>query len=227
MLYDAHRQLATPGARSACPACGQPLIAKCGPIVIWHWAHLTDDCDPWAEPESQWHLGWKRRLEKAGCRIEVTMGPHRADVITPFGHIIELQARYQTLDTIKAREAFYGEALGWLYQCDWQDRIHWGERGFWWKHGSPAMVHHERPVLWDLGKDLVRVDLGFAEREDGKVRILGRFANRVPHREAIERWTGVPQPTFDNDAPVMAGIQRHPIASLEDALAYHFEIERA
>jgi competence CoiA-like predicted nuclease len=28
------------------------MIAKCGRIYIWHWAHDGSDCDPWHEPEA-------------------------------------------------------------------------------------------------------------------------------------------------------------------------------
>jgi competence CoiA-like predicted nuclease len=30
---------ATPGARASCPFCARFMIAKCGEINVWHWAH--------------------------------------------------------------------------------------------------------------------------------------------------------------------------------------------
>ena len=194
MILDCLGNEATPRARSLCPSCGGALIAKCGRVVTWHWAHEAADCDPWSEPESAWHIGWKRHFAARGARIEVVMGPHRADVVTASGHIIELQAGYLSVDEIAEREAFYGEALTWLYRCHWTERLHFGPRGFWWKHGAKAMTTHRRPVFWDLGDELVRVSLNLveqrellawdSERQVGTYcttghRVLGRVEQRV------------------------------------------------
>lgn len=195
MLYDSRRQLARPRQHSTCPACGQEVIAKCGEIVIWHWAHVHADCDPWAEPESQWHLGWKQRLEGAGCQIEVVMGNHRADVVTPFGHIIELQNDYQTPDRIRAREDFYGEPLQWVYRCHWKERLQWQDlRWFWWKNGSPSMLNHKRRVLWDIDGELA---VAYLEREEGwrddwgvwRQRIIGTLNDFASHEAWVDAWT--------------------------------------
>jgi len=36
------RTKATKGAKDAlCPCCNKPVIAKCGEIKIWHWAHVS------------------------------------------------------------------------------------------------------------------------------------------------------------------------------------------
>ena len=38
---------AFPKGRGFCPICGAEAIAKCGPRVMHHWAHLRKmDCDP-------------------------------------------------------------------------------------------------------------------------------------------------------------------------------------
>lgn len=151
MIFDKYRREATPGARSECPLCGGVLIAKCGQIVVHHWAHVAADCDPWAEPESEWHRAWKRRFLARGDRVEVVMGPHRADVVTLKGRIIELQSSYQSADKIEKREQFYGANLVWIYRCTWEESLHWGEKGFWWKHGAKSMTRHQRPIWWDMG----------------------------------------------------------------------------
>jgi len=92
MLFDHTGSLATPGARSTCPGCGGELVAKCGRIVTWHWAHLAADCDPWSEPESEWHRRWKFWfLSHPGVRVEVPMAEHRADVVLADGRIVELR----------------------------------------------------------------------------------------------------------------------------------------
>lgn len=229
MLYDAHHRLAEPGLRSTCRACGQELLAKCGSIKIWHWAHRVADCDPWASPESQWHLLWKQRLEAAGADIEVPIDNHRADVVFTDGRILELQGNYLPYDAIQQREAFYGKQLAWLYRCHWKDRIHWGDHGFWWKNGAPSMVHHERPLYWDMGEDVARVNINLVGNDKGN-RILGYFIGRESHRQSIRRWTGT-DPTQTrliretDDAPLEGGYATsgaRAVTSLVGALEYHF-----
>ncbi len=47
----------SPSAKGTCPTCGEPVLAKCGWIKTWHWAHVAGgDCDPWSEPIGPWHL---------------------------------------------------------------------------------------------------------------------------------------------------------------------------
>ncbi len=183
-------QPASKGAAGACPACEEPVIPKCGPIVSWHWAHRVNDCDPWAEPESAWHLRWKAR----GYRSEVVMRKdgqcHRADIVTPTGLVIELQSHYLDLPAIEARERFYGRMV-WLYRADWEDRLHFGQKGFWWKHGSKAMAQSRRPIFWDLGDLIWRVSLGLVEVEHDEfaTRVLGRVRSTIP-RDRFEKWIG-------------------------------------
>jgi len=56
---------AQPKQKALCPICNEELIAKCGKIKIWHWAHKSGtDCDDWYEPESAWHLNWKNLFPK-------------------------------------------------------------------------------------------------------------------------------------------------------------------
>jgi competence protein CoiA len=166
MLYDALRNRPTPGARSSCALCDGELVAKCGQIVTWHWAHLAADCDPWSEPETQWHRRWKAYFEERGAQVEVVMGPHRADVVMPSGLIIELQHDYLSTFDIAEREQFYGSHLAWIYRAAWLERLHWGPKGFWWKHGCKAMTAHRRPLYWDYGDEVARVQVSVAERKD-------------------------------------------------------------
>jgi len=155
------------GDRGTCLSCGADMIAKCGALVVWHWAHAsTAECDTWAE-ESAWHLRWKLALEARGAQIEVPMGPHRADAVLPDGRIVELQHSQLSPGAIAEREAFYGEQLVWLWDAErWMDRLHFGRHGFWWKRGSPAMARSRRPVWWDTGDELWRVSIDHIERKE-------------------------------------------------------------
>lgn len=63
---------ASPKSIAKCPICKEPVIAKCGDINIWHWAHKSKkDCDPWAEPESLWHINWKNEFPKEQQEVTI------------------------------------------------------------------------------------------------------------------------------------------------------------
>jgi hypothetical protein len=108
------RAEATPGLAGTCTSCGQPCRPRCGQVNVHHWAHhARADCDPWSEPESAWHRGWK--LAVPAERREVIIGPHRADVVTASGGVVELQHSAISPDVIEAREQFYGERMAWIF----------------------------------------------------------------------------------------------------------------
>ena len=70
---------ATPGEKAYCPICNGDVIAKCGEIKTWHWSHVSADCDPWSEGETDWHLGWKSKFTPE--QTEVVIDNHRADIV--------------------------------------------------------------------------------------------------------------------------------------------------
>lgn len=93
------------------------MIAKCGPRILHHWAHLSRrDCDPWWENETPWHREWKN-LFPEDCREISHVAPdgeiHRADIKTPTGIVIEVQHSAMTDAERMSREAFYGN-LVWV-----------------------------------------------------------------------------------------------------------------
>jgi hypothetical protein len=110
MLYASGKVVAKPGLRGECPCCGGELIAKCGELVAWHWAHVSADCDAWSEPETDWHIKWKSCFP-IDCR-EVVVGNHRADVLIGC-HAIEFQHSPISANEIRDRENHY-ELLTWV-----------------------------------------------------------------------------------------------------------------
>ena len=85
------------GQRAICDCCFNPLIAKCGDIVINHWAHLSGrDCDSWTEPMTEWHVLWQDIFVAEGADKEVRVKRkdqiHRADVMLENGIVVELPA---------------------------------------------------------------------------------------------------------------------------------------
>lgn len=170
---------AAPGLSATCPTCAAPMRPKCGAIVVWHWAHIqSEDCDPWAEPDSAWHRGWQDRFPKDWT--EVTVGPHRADVMHPalrFG--IEFQHSSISVAEIAEREAFYGPKMAWVF--DVQDayaderidlRRKAGKdhryRTFRWKHPRKSIAACRNPVFLDLdGTHLLRLGKLYPKRPCG------------------------------------------------------------
>ncbi|NDF83423.1 MAG: hypothetical protein EB130_09760, partial [Actinobacteria bacterium] len=162
-IVEGQRREASPGLAGRCPGCGGQVRAKCGEVLTWHWAHLTAECDPWSEPESQWHLSWKARFPEA--YQEVVVGPHRADVKGPAA-VLEVQKSQIAPEMIREREEFYGEMLWMLKGDDFVERFTTGYRGrgsYWfeWKNPRKTWASAERRVLIDLmGEvfEITRVD---------------------------------------------------------------------
>jgi predicted RNA-binding Zn-ribbon protein involved in translation (DUF1610 family) len=67
------------GNRAACPGCSGEVIAKCGAVVMNHWAHKTDDCGF----ESSEHLTLKLLFAYPSGGVEVHNAKinRRADVV--------------------------------------------------------------------------------------------------------------------------------------------------
>ena len=108
------RVMAARGLHGRCPQCNELLTAKCGKIVTHHWAHKADDCDPWWEPESEWHRAWKSLVPSD--QTEVARAGHRADIVRSDGTVVELQHSPISLDTILERERAYGH-MAWLFDA--------------------------------------------------------------------------------------------------------------
>jgi competence protein CoiA len=160
MIYAKHetgqRIEPTPGAKAICPTCNEEVIAKCGSINRWHWSHRGDtDCDPWSEHETEWHLGWKDHFTKA--EQEVVMGPHRADILTRSGRVIELQHSQISSEEIKDREAFYGPGMVWVLDAskfilNMEFYESHGGHFFRWKWFRKTWANSRRPIFLDPGK---------------------------------------------------------------------------
>lgn len=181
---------ASPGITAVCPSCHEPVLPKCGQIVTWHWAHRVGDCDSWSEPESQWHLWWKSQAERCEVVMRRSGEHHRADIVTPTGWVVELQAGFLNATQIKKREAFYGRRMVWLYNAsDWGERIHHGRKGFWWKHGAKSMAIHRRPLYWHFpdNGEVWRVRVSTVDRKDSYGGSLGERV--LGKRLAVERDT--------------------------------------
>ena len=92
-VVEGERREAQPGLSAKCLVCGNAMIAKCGQLRYWHWAHRgTRDCDPWWEPETKWHRNWKDQFPKDWQEMihRAEDGErHVADVKTESGEVLE------------------------------------------------------------------------------------------------------------------------------------------
>ncbi|MGH9440295.1 MAG: competence protein CoiA family protein [Terriglobia bacterium] len=85
-----------PSLSGQCSSCGAVMVAKCGQHKLWHWAHKSRvHCDPWWEPETDWHRAWKNHFPPEWQEV-VHFDPashekHVADVKTVAGKVIEFQ----------------------------------------------------------------------------------------------------------------------------------------
>lgn len=147
------------GAIGVCPGCGGEVRAKCGEVVSWHWAHINADCDPWSEPETDWHRKWKGYFPDTWQ--EVTKPPHRADVAGPNG-VLEIQHSGITPEEIREREQFYGR-MAWIIDGhDFWQRLDWHSvKGnyyvFRWKHAKKTWLASRRHILIDTPFGLFKV----------------------------------------------------------------------
>lgn len=116
-IVNGQRQEAQPNLSGKCPACGHPMVAKCGEVKIWHWAHKGSRlCDPWWENETEWHRAWKGRFPVNWQEVvhQAENGEkHIADVKTDQGWALEFQHSKINPDERNEREAFY-QKLVWI-----------------------------------------------------------------------------------------------------------------
>jgi competence protein CoiA len=113
-----NRSRPLPGAVGTCPFCQSEMIARCGEVRVHHWAHKSKlNCDPWWEPETDWHRNWKNefplRWQERILWDEATREKHIADVFTLAGLTVEVQHSHLEPEERRAREAFYKNML-WI-----------------------------------------------------------------------------------------------------------------
>jgi hypothetical protein len=91
------------------------------------------------------------------------MKPHRADIVATDGTIVELQHSSINVDTIREREAFYGDMV-WIFDARAafaERRLSFTKRdGFWtfrWKHPRKAIAACTKPVYLDIDGAVFRL----------------------------------------------------------------------
>lgn len=170
-LVAGERQEAQPGLTGTCPGCGSAVLAKCGRHRVWHWSHKGRlNCDPWWEPETEWHRRWKNLFpvswQEVALRAKDTGELHIADVRTPHGLVMEFQHSAIKPDEQDSREQFYRNMI-WVVDCTRlkTDRPRIDQNMPYWtrltethvrKHGNPksifprAWLNRTVPVIFDF-----------------------------------------------------------------------------
>ena len=116
-LVNGQRQEAQPNLLGKCPICDHPMVAKCGEVRMWRWAHQGSRfCDPWWENETEWHRAWKGQFPESWQEVvhQADSGEkHIADVKTEQGWVIEFQNSHIRPEERRSRDAFYPK-LVWV-----------------------------------------------------------------------------------------------------------------
>lgn len=114
-LVNGVRSRPRPDLRGVCGLCGGETYSRCGPIRVHHWAHFrAGNCDPWWEPETEWHRAWKSWFPESNREVTVVSENgerHRADVKTDIGRVIEFQYSPIRVRDQRVREEFYGQMV--------------------------------------------------------------------------------------------------------------------
>jgi competence protein CoiA len=120
-LVNGIRSVPSPKLTGECQVCRRPVIAKCGPQLIWHWAHKRKfSCDPWWENEGHWHRTWKNYFPTEFHEIVAhdSLGEkHIADLKLADGLVIELQHSSMSIDEMRSREVFYDKMI-WIVDAE-------------------------------------------------------------------------------------------------------------
>lgn len=179
------------GARASCPTCGEGLVARCGEIRVWHWAHAARiECDPWQESESEWHRSWKSFAPLD--RVEICQGEHRADLIASDGCILELQHSPISVQEIQEREHFYGKMVwlldGRVFWDQFRVEKHANADRFTWSHARPSWLSARKPVFihgFSIGQHMKMVN-GFTGKVEPVWKPLAR-SNDIFQIKSVQR----------------------------------------
>jgi competence CoiA-like predicted nuclease len=158
---------AYPKGRGVCPLCGSDMIAKCGKIIIWHWAHkeLTK-CDSFRESETEWHRGWKSDIVPECCEVILENWidgeleeRHIADIRNDNGTVIELQHSRINVYDIGIREIFYKDMVWVLDAIQFRKHLTFYKKenyfSFKWKYPWKSFWDADKPIFLHVGENII------------------------------------------------------------------------
>lgn len=158
-LVNEQRQESQPNLIGECPGCGNPMIARCGEVRVWHWAHRgCRHCDSWWENETKWHRDWKGQFPVDWQEIvhHAKDGErHIADVKTDAGWVIEFQHSYIKPEERRSREEFYPKLI-WVVDGLRRRRDKAGFQRAWENPYTPVAANSPGRVVWSDNGALLR-----------------------------------------------------------------------
>ena len=205
-----------PKLNGVCPHCDSEMIAKCGKVKVWHWAHKRiSHCDPWWESETEWHRKWKSHFPSEWQEIShfdsETGEKHIADVKNPFGLVIEFQHSPMKDEERISREKFYKQMVWVIDGC--RNELDKGNFNIGLSgpiQDSPLAYqinwYSQSRLLHDWGKSQVKVFIDFGED------ILWRLV-LYDNKRKMGAVSPLPKKAFINDC--MKGVEIS-VAELSD-----------
>lgn len=150
------------GQKGVCLDCGLCVVAKCGKINQWHWAHFVNNLDgkrchylEYSQNESQWHLDWKYEFPEKYNEVKIVKnGITKIADIYCNGKVVEFQKSDISEDEVCLRENHY-EKLIWV--------VNGMERGSFIKKNKQNYYTYSwinRPKFFDNMTKPIFVDLG-------------------------------------------------------------------
>lgn len=214
-----------PGRTAVCPACDAPVVARCGRVNAWHWAHRAGkDCDPWSEGETEWHLAWKKRMPHVEQVIRRDGQTHRADAVTVSGKIIEFQHSPIGLNEVTEREEFYGhDHMVWVLDAtNVTDRIglaHLEANSYLlrWAYAKRWIDQSTEPIYLDTAEILIHLGKRSAVYSCVWEATIGT------HETFVAWANGETAPSGDFERAHAVAMQKHRDYPLEAALGRQFK----
>ena len=188
-----------PGATALCEGCVGELIAKCGEINTWHWAHKNTTLCVGGTKQSQWHLDWKAKFMECDRerRQENKDGKLRIADVRGSGHVYEFQTILPDCEEIRARQKFWidlGFTFVWVFKSDGKllaKKLEDGVYRVW--YFSKKMEDAALPFYLDDPSS------GFCLRVDSFDRVGKTIAEVRGHfmdRNSPDMWIGKPNKDF-------------------------------
>jgi len=111
-LVDGVRRVPTPGAKGICTGCGEELVAKCGQVNAWHWAHLPASECPYKDDHSVWKNVWKGFFPDE--QVERWINGVRVDIVGKGNIYIMLCDTSPSPEEAEKMEDLFGDKLAWI-----------------------------------------------------------------------------------------------------------------
>jgi len=178
------RVLPTPHSHAFCPLCQFPLVAKCGSVNIWHWAHTFNSNCPGAKLETAWHRRMKEKFPPNQCEIIVKndLGVVIADVYIPETNTMhEFDFKNQlTSEEIIKKNCIYarsGYNVMWTFHIDDESNNRLTRTStlevYWFKHGLRRLLDFKTPFHLSFDDDIFEVTSYWQSDVDNHIYLKG------------------------------------------------------